>query len=188
MCINIPAELEDVERRQAGERQGLKLRRCESEYGLLDVPYGTTERRSMLRQKPQWKWVVSLVIATVCGVVASASAQVITACPAGKKLASVPATSNTFTSSQSIRLDFLDNNPNQLSWKLIARAKNAGSSSASYQLTVNLAGNTCAAGPTSLSPGAIGTKNCNIVPEYTPTGRYTMLATASGVFEPAMAI
>jgi hypothetical protein len=85
-----------------------------------------------------------------------------------------------FTPSSSIRVDFVDTNPKRTSWTLIARAKNVGSASVNYQMTIDVAGKTCNAGPSSLSPGAIGTKNCQITPEYTHTGRYTLIVIASG--------
>jgi hypothetical protein len=128
----------------------------------------------MLRQKPQWKWTVSMVIATVCGLVASPSAQaVITSCATGRQLMSVG-----FISGSPIQQTFLDNKIGMPSWTLIARAKNNGPSSVSYQMTITVAGKTCTAGPASLAPGAIGTKNCPIAPEYTGTGLYTLVATA----------
>jgi hypothetical protein len=134
-------------------------------------------RISMDRPKKQKRWqcMVGLAMAIVCGLVASSSAATSCAQVSLPRLLLVP-----FTPSTSIRQDFLDNNVKKSSWKLIARARNNGTSNVSYQLTVTLAGNTCSAGPASLGPGAIGTKNCTIQPEYTPTGRYTMIVTASG--------
>lgn len=133
----------------------------------------------MQKRQKQWQWVIGLIIVTICGLVAVKSAQaVITSCSQGSlpQLMIVD-----FTQSTSIRKDFLDNKGGgPSSWTLIARAWNTGTSNVSYQMTVSLSNTTCKAGPSSLSKNAIGTKNCKIQPEYTPTGRYTLIATASG--------
>jgi hypothetical protein len=128
------------------------------------------------KRQQQWQWVVGVVLATVCGLVAAPSVQAITSCSSSDKtLVSVG-----FTSSDYISRDFLDDESGQPSWTLIARAWNKYCSYASYQMTIDVAGKKCYVGPASLSQNAIGTKNCTIQPEYTVTGRYTLTASASG--------
>jgi hypothetical protein len=135
------------------------------------------------KQQKRWKWVIGLVIGTVCGLVAAPSVQaaVYTSCSSAGKPQIM---SYGFTTTASFNYTFLDSKTSSSSpryWLLILRVKNPSTSSKSYSYTqsVTVAGKTCTAGPAFLTPGATGTKNCTFSPEPTQTGYYTLSVSAS---------